>query len=195
VAGNQPLLDSPAAHPSGGPQIDLNALVEPWIGAIVVALAVAVLLFLLLAMLQARRIRRLGKRIDRITRGEDGRSLEAMLDAHMDKVLQVASEIDKLAAREASVEATGRRSFQRVGLVRFNPFEDTGGNQSFAIALLDGTGNGFVLTSLHARTGTRVYAKTLTAAKAEGALSDEESAAIRQALAPAASAPGERSGA
>ena len=54
------------------------------------------------------------------------------------------------------------RAFQRVGLVRFNPFEDTGGNQSFALALLDAEGNGWVLSSLHARTGTRVYAKPIT---------------------------------
>ena len=56
-----------------------------------------------------------------------------------------------------SLEGAQRRSFQRIGLVRFNPFEDTGGNQSFALALLDQAGDGFVVSSLHARAGTRVY--------------------------------------
>jgi hypothetical protein len=67
--------------------------------------------------------------------------------------------------------------------VRYNPFEETGGNQSFALALLDLDGNGWVLSSLHARSGTRVYAKAITAGRAESALSEEESAALRQASA------------
>jgi hypothetical protein len=73
---------------------------------------------------------------------------------------------------------------QRVGLVRYNPFEETGGNQSFALALLDAKGDGIVVSSLHARAGTRVYAKTVAGGQSEAALSDEESEAVRQALAP-----------
>jgi hypothetical protein len=94
----------------------------------------------------------------------------------------VAADLDEIAARSALLEATGKRAFQRVGLVRFNPFEDTGGNQSFALALLDGHGNGVVLSSLHARTGTRVYAKTLTGGRAEATLSSEETEALNRAL-------------
>jgi hypothetical protein len=97
-------------------------------------------------------------------------------------VYAVAAELDELAARSAVLEANARRAFQNVGLVRFNPFEDTGGNQSFALALLDSAGDGFVLSSLHARTGTRVYAKALTGGQAEGALSNEEAEALRRAL-------------
>ena len=72
---------------------------------------------------------------------------------------------------------------QKVGLVRYNPFEETGGNQSFALAMLDADGDGWVLSSLHARSGTRVYAKAVSAGRSDVALSDEETAALRQALA------------
>jgi hypothetical protein len=133
-------------------------------------------------ILQARRIGRLGDRLDGLTRGERGRSLEGILDAHIDKVYAVAAELDELAARSAVLEAEGKQALRRVGLVRFNPFEDTGGNQSFALALLDADGDGFVVSSLHARTGTRVYAKALTRGQSDGALSTEESEAVRRAL-------------
>ncbi len=83
----------------------------------------------------------------------------------------------------AVVEAAQRKAFQRLGLVRYNPFEETGGNQSFALALLDAKGDGWVLSSLHARSGTRIYAKTISAGRADAALSEEETAAIRQATA------------
>ena len=102
-----------------------------------------------------------------MTRGETGRSLEGTLETHVDRIYAVAHDLDAIEARTAILEGAQRRAFQRIGLVRFNPFEDTGGNQSFAVALLDATGDGFVLSSLHARAGTRVYAKTVAAGRAE----------------------------
>ena len=83
----------------------------------------------------------------------------------------------------AVLEGAQRRSFQRVGLVRYNPFEETGGNQSFALALLDAGGDGWVLSSLHARSGTRVYVKAIKSGRADTGLSDEETAALGQAMA------------
>jgi Protein of unknown function (DUF4446) len=182
-------------HPAEDLSIDLNAAVAPYVGAAIVGLAAAVLVLLLLLNLQARRVGRLRRRLDGLTRGEDGRSLDAVLDAHVDKVYAVARELDELSARAAVQEAVGRRSIQRVGLVRFNPFEDTGGNQSFALALLDLSGNGVIVSSLHSRTGTRVYGKAVADGRSEGALSAEETEALKRALAaPAPPAPGTRPG-
>ena len=163
--------------------IDLNATVEPYVGVAVVLLAIAVVVLVVVAVVQARRIGRLGRRLDALTRGADGRSLEAVLDAHLDKVFSVAREVDDLAARSAMLEANGRRAVQRLGLVRFNPFEETGGNQSFALALTDANGDGFVISSLHARAGTRLYAKSVVAGRSDAALSAEEEQALRLALA------------
>lgn len=104
-----------------------------------------------------------------------------MLDAHLEKVFAIARQLDDVAARMAVLEGAQRRAFQRVGLVRYNPFEETGGNQSFALALLDASGDGWVLSSLHARSGTRVYAKAIKGGRSDAGLSAEETAAIAQA--------------
>jgi hypothetical protein len=144
--------------------------------AVVIALVIA-------ALALARRTRRLDGRLKGITRGSEGRSLEAVLDAHLEKVFAVARELDEVAARTAILEGAQRRAFQRVGLVRYNPFEETGGNQSFALALLDANGDGWVLSSLHARSGTRVYAKAIKAGLAASGLSGEETDALQQATA------------
>ena len=146
-------------------------------------LIVVVVLLLALASREARRSRRLQDRLDSLTRGASGRSIEATLHAHLDKVLEVANELDELSARAAVVEGQSRRALQRIGLVRFNPFEETGGNQSFAVALLDARGDGFVVSSLHARSGTRVYAKAISGGQPDGALSTEEAQAVERALA------------
>lgn len=130
-----------------------------------------------------RRVRKLGRRLQSLTRGGDEQSLEDVLGSHLDRVRQVVQEVETVRARTNALERDLQGSFSRVGLVRFNPFEgDTGGNQSFALALLDGRGDGFVVSSLHARAVTRMYAKAVTNGASEAALSDEETEALRQAL-------------
>lgn len=72
---------------------------------------------------------------------------------------------------------------QKIGLVRFNPFKDTGGDQSFSLAALDSQNNGFVFSSLHSRSGHRIYAKAIREGKSEKhELSDEENQAISLAM-------------
>ena len=182
MAGEGPLLDSRRPCWRTFP-IDLNAVVQPYLGVILAALVVATLLLLLLVILLARRVGRVDGRLRGITRGEEGGSLEDVLGAHLEKVYGLSREVERLVTRTTALEAAGLRAFQRVGIVRYNPFEETGGNQSFALALLDGEGNGWVLSSLHARAGTRVYAKAIRGGRSDAALSDEETAAIRQASA------------
>ena len=130
-----------------------------------------------------RRVRQLGRRLQSLTRGGDESSLEDVLGSHLDRVRQVVHDVESVSARTSSVERDLLGAFSRVGLVRFNPFEDTGGNQSFALAMLDGNGDGFVVSSLHARAGTRLYAKAVSAGTSDSALSDEEGEALRQAMA------------
>jgi hypothetical protein len=84
-------------------------------------------------------------------------------------------EIDQLAH---SLEEEAAFNLQHSGLVRFNPFRDTGGDQSFALALADGRGTGVVLSSLHTRDVTRVYAKPLDGWGSAHTLTDEEKQAI-----------------
>lgn len=153
------------------------------IGPIVAGLAAVLVILLVAIVVLLRRTRRLAARLDSLTRGSDAQSLESVLGGHMERVRQVVREIEGVSSRTAVVERDLQRAFGRVGLVRFNPFEDTGGNQSFALAMLDGRGDGFVVSSLHSRTGTRIYAKAIANGTSEAALSEEESAALKQALA------------
>jgi hypothetical protein len=150
---------------------------------------VAILILLVLAIVEVRHIGALSRRLDNLTRGESGESLESVLGQHLERVRAVMRDIDRLDARTATIERDVSTGFGRMGLVRYNPFEDTGGNQSFALAMLDRKGDGFVVNSLHARAGTRVYAKVVTGGKSDAALSAEEAEALRIALAAPAPLP------
>jgi hypothetical protein len=163
--------------------IDLHVFVSANLDVFVAGLVIAVAILIVVALVLLRRADRLSRRLDAITQGSDAQSLDSLFGSHLERVRAVVSDVDRLAARMVILERDLRHSLGRVGIVRYNPFEETGGNQSFALAVLDGNGDGFVVSSLHARTATRVYAKAVKAGTAESALSDEETAALREALA------------
>ena len=154
-----------------------------------IVLVLAGLCLLGIVMLMSLQVSRLRVRIDQLTGGVDGGDLEAVLGQHLETVHQVGRDLDELTARMAFVESASRHHFARAGLVRFNPFPDTGGNQSFALALLDESEDGVVVSSLHSRTGTRIYAKAVAAGKADTSLSAEEQDAIDEARSKRASRP------
>ena len=172
------LIDSdprPSSPSSEDTRIDTSAL------AGIAALVLAIVLLAAVAYLVTR-LRRLERSLEALTRGDDGTSLSAIVETHLDKVYAMGRQVDLLDVRATTLEREGRKALQRVGIVRYNPFEDTGGNQSFVLALLDADGDGVVLTSLHTRQATRLYAKPVRAGKSDASLSAEEVEALGIAL-------------
>jgi len=94
---------------------------------------------------------------------------------------KVLKEFEALKEEIRGLRKQGISSVQKVGIVRYNPFSNVGGKQSFSIALLDGNNDGIVLTSLYGREGSRVYAKPLKNGVSEYSLSSEEKEAIEAA--------------
>jgi hypothetical protein len=156
----------------------VSAFVQDNLAPIVLVLAGAGAIMLAGLAVQARRVAELRRRLDVLTRGDDGRSLQAVLESELGRLDAMSAEVNRLTGRADALTQSGRKAFQRIGLVRFNPFEDTGGNQSFALALLDAEDDGIIVSSLHARGGTRIYAKAIAGGRPEAALSDEESSAL-----------------
>jgi Protein of unknown function (DUF4446) len=116
-----------------------------------------------------------------------GASTEALTGD--DAVGALLGRIDRLDQAVRALHATDNRqqvqiegSVRRVGVLRYDAFEDVGGRLSFSCALLDEHGTGVVLTSINGRQETRVYAKPVTHGQSTYNLSREEEEAIRQAL-------------
>jgi hypothetical protein len=94
---------------------------------------------------------------------------------------QLKKEFDKILKEFEILKEKEKFNIQKVGIVRFNPFKEVGGNQSFSIALLDGKDDGVVLTSLYTREGNRIFAKPIKNGNSEFPLLDEEKEAINLA--------------
>jgi hypothetical protein len=111
----------------------------------------------------------------------DADALESYLSGMQQRIDRISGESDSMEARISTTEKSALAAVQKVGMVRYNPFDDTGSNQSFALALLDGNANGIILSSLHSRQQTRLYVKEIVAGRSEVALSDEETEALKRA--------------
>ncbi len=116
-----------------------------------------------------------------LMKGASGENLETALAQLLQRVDQTGARVDNLTDLCQRLEVAFSRSVQRVGLVRYNPFPDMGGDQSFAIALLDANGDGIVLSSLYGRSEMRVYAKAIKKGLSSYPLSAEEKQALQQA--------------
>jgi hypothetical protein len=142
-----------------------------------VALILALLALGGVVFVLARQQRLLGQ-YQQLMTGTSGGNLEEMLHDHVSQVHKTAARVEAVDRLARQLEKAAYFSLQHLGVVRFNPFQDTGGDQSFAIALVDGHGNGVVLSSLHGRGATRVYAKPLQKWESTYSMTDEEKQAI-----------------
>lgn len=144
-------------------------------GAALIVALLALLLCLWL-VLRTRRLARLGA-----FRPQSPADLQASLVREIERIDELVRQVQDARGRLPNLERQASVSVQRVGIVRYNPFADTGGQQSFALAMLDARGSGFVMSSLHSRQATRVYLKQVIEGRSDTQLSDEEAQALRQA--------------
>lgn len=138
---------------------------------------------LLLTLWMARRQSRLLQRYRMLLRTPAGADLEALLLAHDSSLEQADQRISRLESGVQQIMQQNLTHIQHLGVVRFNAFPDAGSDLCFAIAVLDAQQNGVVLSSIYSRTECRTYAKPITAGTSKYPLSDEEKAAMAQAIA------------
>lgn len=110
--------------------------------------------------------------------GRKAQDLEAVLLELVQKLHLVEEEKDALKTDLANLKTHSTFFLQQIGVYRFNPFADGGGNFSFCLALLDAHDTGVVITSMHGREQNRIYAKQLVRGQAETQLTEEELQAI-----------------
>lgn len=119
--------------------------------------------------------------LKRLSKEGKSKTIAQILQEILEKEEKNSSALKALEARHSELEKLGQLHVQKLGLARFNPFKDTGGDQSFILALLDAQDTGVIISSLHTRTGTRWYAKKVVKGKGiEYELSDEEKKALKE---------------
>lgn len=157
-----------------------------WISAnspiIILSMTAIFLIILFVFLITIRKLNKTAQKYNTFMAGTEGDNLEKIILDNTKTLRQVLFEMNIFRERLEVVEDVSEKSIQKVGLLRFDAFEDMGGKQSFALALLNGKGDGVVLSSLYGREESRVYAKPVKGGLSEYTLSKEEEIAVQQAL-------------
>lgn len=114
--------------------------------------------------------------------GGGGRDEGDVMKNVVKRLYDAEERIKDMDPRLDAAEAIAKVSVSKVGFLRFNPFQDTGGDNSFSAAFLDQEDSGVIITSLYTRAGVRVYAKRIIRGASLHHLSEEEKRAIEEAM-------------
>jgi hypothetical protein len=144
-------------------------------------LVIVLLLAAWLVVTNARQ-RRLQRRFNAILEGVEEGNVPAMLAEYLSVVRKVANRTDEMEGQVDYLIQNLPYLVRHVGLVRFSPFHDTGGDQSFSMAILDGRGDGIVVSALHSRQESKLYAKPVNGGKSRYSLTEEEKQAIDESV-------------
>jgi len=146
---------------------------------ILLVICIALLVYIIIVN---KKLNKLSKTYDRFMRGKDAESLE-------DVILQRFEDIDKLIANDRDKVAKLKRIFdnlqiavQKVGIVKYDAFNEMGGKLSFALAMLDKENNGYVINAMHSREGCYTYIKEIIKGESYIPLGTEEKEALNSAL-------------
>jgi hypothetical protein len=156
----------------------IGVLVKDPMHILLVLFTATTALFLLLNI----QISRVLRTYRNLLRGVRGENFEDILREYVERMETTERKLESLEDFIEDVHSLSKQHLQGVGTVRFNAFEDMGGKQSFALALLNGKGDGVVISSLYGREESRVYAKPMKGGSSEYTLSKEEEIAVERAL-------------
>lgn len=125
---------------------------------------------------------RSSKQTRKIFGAANGAKVMDMLAQVLEKSENTDKKIQDLFSENKKNRKVLQKSLHKVSLIRFNPFDDMGGDQSFCIALLDADNSGIIFTSLHSKQGIRTYARKIIEGKSNQPLGDEEQHALTEAI-------------
>ena len=112
----------------------------------------------------------------------DGKNIEEDLENYMYRVERVEKQNAEINGMINDINMNLTNCIQKIGIVRYNAFKDTGSDLSFALALLDENNNGVVLNGIYSREMSNIYAKPVENGKSKYTISEEEQEAIQKAI-------------
>lgn len=163
-------------------KIGLGSFDVGYLLVIIAVLAVLVLIFMILIIVQICKTSKLKKRLDKFMLGKDGRSLEQDIIALFEDNKFLKNNVDKNRMDIKDLYKKVESTFQKMGLVKYDAFNQMGGQLSFCLALLDENNNGFILNSVHSTEGCYFYSKDIKNGECSLSLGKEESEALGIAM-------------
>lgn len=163
-------------------KIGLGSFDVGYLLIIVGVLAILVLILIILVIVQMRNTSKLKKRLDKFLLGKDGLSLEQDIIGLFEDNKFLKNDVEKNKKDVRDLYKKMESTFQKVGLVKYDAFNQMGGQLSFCLAMLDENNNGFILNSVHSTEGCYFYSKDIKNGECSLSLGTEESEALGIAM-------------
>lgn len=149
---------------------------------VMAGLLVLIIILLILLMTTRKRIKKLEAKYEDFMRGKDGESLEELILNRFDEVDKLKrSDVKKTKALNDIIENLDM-AYQKIGIIKYDAFQEMGGKLSFALALLTKENDGFVINAVHSREGCYTYVKEIVKGESYIALAEEEQQALEEAV-------------
>jgi len=149
---------------------------------VLLGMTVTILLALIVFISINIKLGKMNKRYSKMMRGMEGINIEQLLLNHIEEVKQAVCKVNDLSKDCQRLENISKECIQKIGIIRFNAFEDVGSDLSFAIALLNSQNNGVIVSSIYSRSECHTYAKPIVSGNSSYFLSEEEKQALAQAI-------------
>ena len=149
---------------------------------VMAGLLVLIIILLILLMTTKTRIKKLEAKYEDFMRGKNGESLEELILNRLDEVDKLKrSDVKKTKALNDIIENLDM-AYQKIGIIKYDAFQEMGGKLSFALALLTKENDGFVINAVHSREGCYTYVKEIVKGESYIALAEEEQQALEEAV-------------
>jgi len=158
----------------------INLLVTENITVLIAILFFFIIVLSVLLVKANKKVQRLQENYDFFTKGTDNIDIEQLLTLTLSEVRSAKSETAELSERCKVIREQLKGCVQKVGVVRYNAFDNIGSDLSYSVSLLDEKNNGVVLSSIFGREDNRCYAKPITSGTSDYPLSEEEIAALKK---------------
>ena len=150
---------------------------------IMIGLSVITLISIILLIISLCKLKKLRRRVDTLTRGKDTESMKDIMLNFFERIEDLECHEKEMDCDIKAIKETLKNTYQKAALVKYDAFREMSGALSYSLALLDQENNGVLISSMYSREGCYTYAKDVINGECKINLSEEETEALKQAVA------------
>lgn len=152
------------------------------LAAVVAVLLICVIVLLILLVSMNKRIKVLNERYEAFMKGKDGESLESLFHQAFQEVERIQKVLRAQKSEMGKLNIRVKKSYQKIGIIKYNGFAGMGGMTSFALTMLDESNDGFIMNVIHSKEGCYPYIKEVKNGKCGSTLGQQEKNSLEMAL-------------
>ena len=149
---------------------------------VVLGMAAIIIILLVITIMNSVKNKKLNQRIDVLMSGKDAESLEDTIIKRFEEIDILKKTVSKHKSQISEINEELMKVYKKVGIIKYDAFNEMGGKLSFALAMLDKSNNGYIINAMHSREGCYTYIKEIVKGESYITLGEEEKKALDEAI-------------